>query len=571
MNGMMIPSGGQIPTSDLSMTGGLIDSPLCHRAEPTETVHSMSDLHTDWAAGDPAANPTQDVVNVRTSIQATRQSVKIKPAAAAAIWGAGVTIAGTDLSGCMVEWRAFTWTESMPQPILSIQLRGGAVNTSTYQLTQYMANLGWHWGIASLDLVTTGNCDMSDITRVRLYASNAVAAERDNPVTIDQVRFFKKPTTTPRYALTYDDGTTTDWAVAQYLASKGLVGSFFIVPSLIGTAGYLTLAQLRAMKDMGHGIYNHSWTHAYWVTAALSLAERRAEFRKARDWMVDNGFGQGAHVFAVPGGSGEWDQDAKDYILGVETNAVRLTLDNVEYQHDRLFSLPLGPARFTGRSMVSDDATAAVAGLNRIIASGSGVGGDFCYLDHSGIADANGTFTDIADALAVAQDAGEVRSVAWPELLTARPRIYVPEVHGLVTTIEIEIDHSDITDNDDATGYFDFADAIPAGAKVLSVTRTISEAFKDTVGENTAVNVMLGDGTDHDRWDKTGTTGDDLWDSTTAASWDSASFQGTVVTAAEKTPRVTFTATGGTSDMTDLISGAGAQGKMTFTITYRTL
>jgi hypothetical protein len=139
---------------------------------------------------------------------------------------------------------------------------------------------------------------------------------------------------------------------------------------------------------------------------------------------------------------------------------------------------------------------------------------------------------------------------------------------GDVITIKWMIDHASITDNLDATGYIDCSDTIPTLCRVLSVYRSIAEAFKDTVGSNTSVGVNLGDGSDVDRFDKTAATGDNLWNSTTAAAWDYSSFQGTVNTSATTTPRMIFTTN---SDMTDLISGTGAQGKMTVYITYQKL
>jgi len=139
---------------------------------------------------------------------------------------------------------------------------------------------------------------------------------------------------------------------------------------------------------------------------------------------------------------------------------------------------------------------------------------------------------------------------------------------GEVRTIVQVMDHADITDGLGAAGTYDFSDSIPAECEVLAVLADITEAFKDTVGNNTSVAIMLGDGTDHDRWFNAASTGTDIWNSTTDIRYESSEFQGTICTSAAKTPKVTFTTD---SDMTDLISGAGAQGAMKVYITFRSL
>lgn len=66
------------------------------------------------------------------------------------------------------------------------------------------------------------------------------------------------------YSLTFDDGAASDYAVAfPILQELGLRATFFVVPTLVDTAGYVTWAQLREMVAAGMEIGSHSLTHPF--------------------------------------------------------------------------------------------------------------------------------------------------------------------------------------------------------------------------------------------------------------------------------------------------------------------
>jgi peptidoglycan/xylan/chitin deacetylase (PgdA/CDA1 family) len=65
-------------------------------------------------------------------------------------------------------------------------------------------------------------------------------------------------------SLTFDDGWESDYAEAfRVLREVGLRATFFIVPTLVETPGYVTWQQLREMVATGMEIGSHSLTHPF--------------------------------------------------------------------------------------------------------------------------------------------------------------------------------------------------------------------------------------------------------------------------------------------------------------------
>ena len=64
-----------------------------------------------------------------------------------------------------------------------------------------------------------------------------------------------------QWAITVDDGFDTDLELAKWLASRGLTATFFVVPEWIGKTGRVTWQQLQAIRDLGHDIGSHSYSH----------------------------------------------------------------------------------------------------------------------------------------------------------------------------------------------------------------------------------------------------------------------------------------------------------------------
>lgn len=133
---------------------------------------------------------------------------------------------------------------------------------------------------------------------------------------------------------------------------------------------------------------------------------------------------------------------------------------------------------------------------------------------------------------------------------------------GDVVSITKAIDHAAIVDDGGVSGHVDMDDEIPAGSIIKAVKFDYTEAFNSD--NTTTLTIMVGLQADLDAFNKTADPGENGFNTTTDAYWGESDCQEPVVTTAQ-TPRVTFTED---DDITHIISGAGAQGAITITITY---
>lgn len=203
----------------------------------------------------------------------------------------------------------------------------GLSNKFKFQITNTGTNLhaGWNEVIVTpaMWIEEAGSPAWNAIQDVSIVAKQ-VAANDTTSVTFDHIEFFA-PMDKALFGFVFDDGTDGMYEVAAYLTSKGLRATFYIVPSFIGESGYLTLAQLKLIREMGHLIANHSWSHPYWITDSQTTDQMIEEIRHAAEWMCDNGFAEGARLFALPGGTMEWDWDGLYDLLGRYVDQIRLT------------------------------------------------------------------------------------------------------------------------------------------------------------------------------------------------------------------------------------------------------
>lgn len=128
-------------------------------------------------------------------------------------------------------------------------------------------------------------------------------------ITFDCIRFIEQPT--GFYVnLTFDDCKTNDLIMARYLHSKGIKGSFALNGNKVGTAGYLSLAEVKQIKAMGHLITNHSYNHQ--GMSGLSFDDLFDEIIDNAEYMIDNDLEEGAYIWYIPAGSAEWLGWAED-------------------------------------------------------------------------------------------------------------------------------------------------------------------------------------------------------------------------------------------------------------------
>lgn len=86
---------------------------------------------------------------------------------------------------------------------------------------------------------------------------------------------------------TFDDGGESFLTkAAPLLAQYGFKGVFFISTKYIGTQGFLTKEQIKALAERGHVVGSHSHTHPE-IFTKLSKEEIREEWRKSYEILKD--------------------------------------------------------------------------------------------------------------------------------------------------------------------------------------------------------------------------------------------------------------------------------------------
>lgn len=91
----------------------------------------------------------------------------------------------------------------------------------------------------------------------------------------------------PVTIIRFDDGRKSIIDIAfPYMEARGIKGTLYINPSRVGTTGYMTLDDLRILKNAGWAICNHSWNHPH--LESLTYAELINEFQSTIDYIIDN-------------------------------------------------------------------------------------------------------------------------------------------------------------------------------------------------------------------------------------------------------------------------------------------
>jgi peptidoglycan/xylan/chitin deacetylase (PgdA/CDA1 family) len=100
--------------------------------------------------------------------------------------------------------------------------------------------------------------------------------------------------------ITFDDGSETDLiAAAPVLREFGFHTTFYVTAGFLGTTGYLTAEQLRALDASGFEIGCHSMTHAY--LSDISGPELKREILDAKIH-IEQILGHEIAHFSCPGG-----------------------------------------------------------------------------------------------------------------------------------------------------------------------------------------------------------------------------------------------------------------------------
>jgi peptidoglycan/xylan/chitin deacetylase (PgdA/CDA1 family) len=99
--------------------------------------------------------------------------------------------------------------------------------------------------------------------------------------------------------LTFDDGTADHVAVANALAERGVTAIFFVSSALLGAPGFISRADVVAIRRMGHIIGSHA-AHHKWLSR-LEPNELSLELSESRRTLEEL-LAEPVTLFAPPGG-----------------------------------------------------------------------------------------------------------------------------------------------------------------------------------------------------------------------------------------------------------------------------
>jgi hypothetical protein len=102
------------------------------------------------------------------------------------------------------------------------------------------------------------------------------------------------------WLLTFDDGGASARLIGETLAERGWYGHFFVTTDFIGTEGFVSADDIRALDRAGHVIGSHSCSHPHRM-AACSWAELLEEWRRSTAALGEI-VGHRVAVASIPGG-----------------------------------------------------------------------------------------------------------------------------------------------------------------------------------------------------------------------------------------------------------------------------
>lgn len=104
----------------------------------------------------------------------------------------------------------------------------------------------------------------------------------------------------PSVCITFDDGCETDLiAAAPVLSGFGFNATFYLTAGFLGTRGYMSASQARALDAQGFQVGCHSMTHPY--LSDLPERELKREIVEAKQ-RIEDILGHAIEHFSCPGG-----------------------------------------------------------------------------------------------------------------------------------------------------------------------------------------------------------------------------------------------------------------------------
>ncbi len=355
------------PTSLLSVPTRRYSNSLFTKKEPSslqtpydKTILDNFDVLANWTVnyGGTSAN---DTTNFKTSSQSIKVTSNTSVATAMS-----KTVA-LDMSSAKVIFLRFYVDNISNLSNVGIYLANDSGYANFFQYFTGAIYLKTGWNTVAINkenfLIGDGAPSWSNnIVRIRLVTI-ANASGQVN-VSYDELSFWTNQIERPVVVFTFDDGKSSIFSEAKtMLDAYGWSATAFVYPSGgIGEAGYMTLAQLHTLQDLGWDISNHSYDHTDLTT--LTVAQIDTQMENCVDWLRSNGFTNGSRFLAYPFGG---------YNATTETEVSKYC-DFARTIFDTIETCPIGnPNRVRSKSVINTDTLATIEGYIDDVITKNGV------------------------------------------------------------------------------------------------------------------------------------------------------------------------------------------------------
>lgn len=299
-------------------------TPVLNYVKQAGTLLEDFETLAEWTPGGDAGG----ALDIDTSIKKTgSSSLKFTAPGGGGYFGTKIISKKFNTSGVFTLWVYVPTVETITN-FYSIGLYlASTTNFSKYYLynKNYQWHLGWNKIIINKSEFTTGNGESwnNTMVRIRIRAN----ADPGTPVIVYIDNLSYGEITKPKLIVIFDDGWASQYTEGfDYMQTKGLKGTLYLIASKIGTDGYCTKSQLSEMYDAGWDLSTHGSINL----TTLAEAEIEADIIANRKYLIDNNFTRNdCHLhYAYP--NGKYNQDVIDILTNLGFKTARNIVDRVQ-------------------------------------------------------------------------------------------------------------------------------------------------------------------------------------------------------------------------------------------------